>query len=228
MLCLGPWMNHLPSVCWSTFRVTFSIVSWYESLIRWRGVFLLISCLYSCFLHYPSSAYSFPLISIYSQIAFYTKYFVLTFSIDVVSPLSNMNKILTKVLYMYMQHAIIFTHSSVFLYIVFLIIVGCGILMLAMIESSGRLNIKMLPYQYRDSRYREETVLWRSHLYKWESLYQKFILRWGQGSYIWLKFQFLLPLETDRHPFFLLCKISKRLDIWNGCFGRTRFREIRV
>ena len=34
----------------------------------------------------------FPLKLIYSQIAFYTKYFLLTFSKDVVSPLSNVKK----------------------------------------------------------------------------------------------------------------------------------------
>ena len=105
---------------WGWWFETLSHPLWRHcNVIWWRGIFLLISCLYSCFIHYPSSAYSFPLISIYSQIAFYTKYFVLTFSIDVVSPLSNMNKVLTKVLYIYMQHAIIFAHSSVFHYIVF-------------------------------------------------------------------------------------------------------------
>ena len=34
----------------------------------------------------------FPLKLIYSQITFYTKYFLLTFSKDVVSPLSNVKK----------------------------------------------------------------------------------------------------------------------------------------
>ena len=38
--CMGPWMNHLPPVWWSTFRFRFLIVSWYESLIWWSGIFL--------------------------------------------------------------------------------------------------------------------------------------------------------------------------------------------
>ena len=59
MWCLRPWMNHLPPIWWSTFRFRFLIVSWYGSLIWWRGIFLLISCLYSCFVHYPSFAYYF-------------------------------------------------------------------------------------------------------------------------------------------------------------------------
>ena len=34
------WMNHLPPVWWSTFRLRFVIVSRYESFIGWRGIFL--------------------------------------------------------------------------------------------------------------------------------------------------------------------------------------------
>ena len=41
----GRWMNHLPPVWWSTFRFRFLIVSWCESLIWWRWIILLISCL---------------------------------------------------------------------------------------------------------------------------------------------------------------------------------------
>ena len=89
-ICLRLWMNHL---WWSTFRCRFLIVSWYESLTWWRAVFLLIYCLYSCFIYHPRFAYYFPLKSIYSQKGFYTKYFVLIFSIDVVSPISKYNRI---------------------------------------------------------------------------------------------------------------------------------------
>ena len=52
--------------------------------------FLLISCLYSCFKLYSRFAYYFPLKIIYSQIAFYTKSFILAFSIDVVFTLSDL------------------------------------------------------------------------------------------------------------------------------------------
>ena len=55
--CWGPWMYHLPTVLWSTFWLRFLIVSWFESLICWRGIFLLISCLYSCFMHSLTFAY---------------------------------------------------------------------------------------------------------------------------------------------------------------------------
>ena len=43
------------------------VVSLCESLIWWRGIFLLISGLHSCIMHYPSFAYHFPLELIYSQ-----------------------------------------------------------------------------------------------------------------------------------------------------------------
>ena len=82
---LGPWMNY---VWWFTFRFGIFIVSWCESLIWWRVIFLLIPCLYSCFIHNPSFASQiFPLKLIYPQIAFYTRYFGLTFFVDVVSTL---------------------------------------------------------------------------------------------------------------------------------------------
>ena len=35
------------------------MISWCESLVLWRGIFHLISCLYSCFIHYPSFTYYF-------------------------------------------------------------------------------------------------------------------------------------------------------------------------
>ena len=62
--CLGPCRNHLSPVLWSTFRFWFLIVSRSESLIWWKGIFLCIFCLYSCF------AIIFPLKLICSQIAF--------------------------------------------------------------------------------------------------------------------------------------------------------------
>ena len=72
-------------------RVWALIVSWCESLIWQRRIFLSISCLYLHFIHYPCLAYYFfPLKPIYFQIIFNTidsYYSVLTFSIDVVSTL---------------------------------------------------------------------------------------------------------------------------------------------
>ena len=67
---LGPWMNQLPPVRWSTFRLRFLIVSWCEICIWWKEIFLLISCIYSCFAHYPSFAYHFPLKLTSFQISF--------------------------------------------------------------------------------------------------------------------------------------------------------------
>ena len=59
-----------------------------------KDFFLLISCLYSCFIHYPSSAYYFSYqINLLSNILRHTKYFVLTFFIDVISTLSNISHI---------------------------------------------------------------------------------------------------------------------------------------
>ena len=55
--CLGSWMNHLPPVWRSTFRVRFLVVGWYETLITWRGFFSLVSFLHSYFIHYPSFDY---------------------------------------------------------------------------------------------------------------------------------------------------------------------------
>ena len=36
--CLGPCMNHLPPVWWSTFRFSFLNESWCVRLIQWRGI----------------------------------------------------------------------------------------------------------------------------------------------------------------------------------------------
>ena len=68
--CLGPWMNHLPPVWWSTCRFRIVIFSWRKSFIWWKGTFLLISCFYSCFIHNSSFAYYFSAQMIYSRIAF--------------------------------------------------------------------------------------------------------------------------------------------------------------
>ena len=43
--CLGPWMNHLPPVWWSTFRCQ---LVWMFDL-WWKGIFILISCLLCVF-----------------------------------------------------------------------------------------------------------------------------------------------------------------------------------
>ena len=51
--CLATWRNHLPPVWWSTFRFSFLNVNCCVSLVWWTGICLLVSCLYSCFIHYP-------------------------------------------------------------------------------------------------------------------------------------------------------------------------------
>ena len=43
-------MVHFRSTC----RLNFLMIIWCESLLWWRGIFLLISCLYSCLIHNPS------------------------------------------------------------------------------------------------------------------------------------------------------------------------------
>ena len=43
--CLGPWMNHLPPVWWSTFRC--QLVWMFD--IWWEWIFILISCLLCMF-----------------------------------------------------------------------------------------------------------------------------------------------------------------------------------
>ena len=76
--CLGPWMNHLPPVWWSTFRFGFFNVSWCVSLVWRRGV--LATDLLPLFMFYtlPSFAYHFPLKCFDSQIhTIYTRIFIL-------------------------------------------------------------------------------------------------------------------------------------------------------
>ena len=89
LMYLWLWMNHSPIVRWPTFRFRFLLVTWCESLKWWRRIFLLVSCIYSCLIHYPSFAYYSSFQSNLLSNSFYTKHFVLTFSIDVVSTLSN-------------------------------------------------------------------------------------------------------------------------------------------
>ena len=63
-------------------------------------------------------------------------------------------------------------------------------------ETGGRLNIKMLSYQYRDSHVKDKTVSSTVLSLTWESPYLEktvFILRRAPGSY-------LMPL-TSQHPF---------------------------
>ena len=50
---LGTWVNHLPPVWWFIFRFSLLNVNCFVSLVWLRGIFLLVSCLYSCFIHYP-------------------------------------------------------------------------------------------------------------------------------------------------------------------------------
>ena len=36
--CLGPWMNYLPPVWWSTFRFSFLNKCWCVRVVQWRGI----------------------------------------------------------------------------------------------------------------------------------------------------------------------------------------------
>ena len=86
--CLGPWMNHLPSVWWHAFRFRFFIVSWCEKLIWWRVIFLLITCPFSCFIHYPVISIWLLVFNLLDTQIF-VWYFVLIISICVVFIISN-------------------------------------------------------------------------------------------------------------------------------------------
>ena len=84
--CLGPWMNHFLTEWWS---VLVLYISWWVSLVWWRRISLLISCLYSCFLTLLKLCLLFFLWNYFTlKYLFYAKYFVLSFAIDVVSTLS--------------------------------------------------------------------------------------------------------------------------------------------
>ena len=94
---LGPWMNHLPPAWQSTFRLTFQNKSWYVSL-EWYFIYLsLFLASAHGFMHETSDDF------LNSIITFsYTKYFVHSFTVDVVFTLSyNIN-----------IYSSIFVHSS--------------------------------------------------------------------------------------------------------------------
>ena len=85
--CLRPWINHLPLVWWSPFRVIF---------LKWQSVckvgvternYLLSSCFYYFFSTLPKGWQLFCVSFFCFEINFYTKYFVLSYSIHVVSTL---------------------------------------------------------------------------------------------------------------------------------------------
>ena len=78
---LGPWMNHLPSAWLSTFRLIFQNESWYVSL-EWYFIYSLFLASVHGFMHETSEFF-------YSIITFsYTKYFVHSYTVDVVFTLS--------------------------------------------------------------------------------------------------------------------------------------------
>ena len=75
MSCLGQWMNHLPPYWWSIFGFVFL-----KHLVCQFGIVeivLLISCIYSCVIHYCYFAYYLSF-----HITFYTNNFVLSYSMD--------------------------------------------------------------------------------------------------------------------------------------------------
>ena len=82
--CLGPLMNHLLLYDGPRLGLYFYLA---EGVKVWYGVkvFLLISCLYSCLIHIPNFTFYFSFQINLLSLAFYTTYFVLIFSIDVVS-----------------------------------------------------------------------------------------------------------------------------------------------
>ena len=84
--CLGPCMNHLPPVWWSTFRLGQSVWQ-FDMMERDFSIdFLPLIMFYT----YTSLAYHISSqINIISNSFFYKKYSILTFSIDVVSTLSK-------------------------------------------------------------------------------------------------------------------------------------------
>ena len=85
-------MNHLLPVWWSTFRFRFLIDSWCVNVIWWKSisidVFLLFLSL--CITHVLPNMFSSQITIL--QKTLYTKYFVLSYSINVFSTLSYMAK----------------------------------------------------------------------------------------------------------------------------------------
>ena len=89
-----PWIYHLPPVLWSTLGFTFVYTSWCMcvfDIVERR--FLLTSFLYSCFYTLPIFLpIVFHLEWCYPEITFFIlSFFVLSYSIDVVSTLSYWN-----------------------------------------------------------------------------------------------------------------------------------------
>ena len=81
MPCLEPRVKQLPPKWWSTFRFMFLIDSTCRCVVLYSGEeFSLLHCLYSHYLSFSSQ-----------MKMFYTKYFRLLYSIDIVSTLSYMN-----------------------------------------------------------------------------------------------------------------------------------------
>ena len=88
-----PWMNHLPHEWWCNFSSMFLNDSWCVSLIELRGIIywcfaplLLLLSLYIA----QVLPFIFPLTWFY----FYTKYFVLSYPIDVTSTISYIKTIM--------------------------------------------------------------------------------------------------------------------------------------
>ena len=82
---LGPWMYHLPPAWWSIFRLAFQNESWYVSL-EWFFIYLLFLASVHGFINETSDFF-------YSIITFsYTKYFLHSYTIDVVFTLSYVTK----------------------------------------------------------------------------------------------------------------------------------------
>ena len=68
--CLGPWMNHLPPVWWSNFRLVFLNQSWCASLTYWWGIFYWCLVYITVFIHWPNANFIIHLIWFHSEIAF--------------------------------------------------------------------------------------------------------------------------------------------------------------
>ena len=76
---LAPWMNPLPPARLSTFRLTFQNESWYVSL-EWYFIYLLFLASDHGFMHETSDFFNLYSIKTFS----YTKYFVHSYTVDVV------------------------------------------------------------------------------------------------------------------------------------------------
>ena len=83
--CFGPWMYHLPPVWWSDFMFMFLNDILWVSLTQWRGIFYWWLDFIILLVHCSSLTYHFLLTWLYSEKLIYTKYFLLSYSIDVLS-----------------------------------------------------------------------------------------------------------------------------------------------